>query len=312
MAKKHRDNGFEIVYFDGAPEHPPETLPTRLRSIVPANLAERVKLYISGHGGTGHDFITDDTQVQRQTVDQLASLLKKVLDHRATVPEQCARTQINMVSCLFARSPDSAAHTSPAAKLHRKLLDNHIYVDLVGRTEAITSLLQGRATISEYDRRITLLSYEKHPTFYRAKVSYTKVLHTVRNGAQVIMRRNYDNDDDPYIDNASPEGKQLLWAERAVDRIFEFVKLDGEGNAADVRHAKLIQIAKLYCDKPRPGILRADLAKLLDPKNANEDENFLLHRDTMTKMFGTVFKPGWLPKSAVLVRSLLDAFPGRA
>jgi hypothetical protein len=146
MHKKHSANGFEIVYFDSAQDHPGQSVEDYLRAIIPIDPNERVKLYISGHGGIGCDFITDDTEAQRQTVDQLALLLTHVLADRETEAARCSQTQVNMVSCLFARSPDGAANTSPAAKLHRKLMDNHIYVDLVGRTESITSLSDGRNT----------------------------------------------------------------------------------------------------------------------------------------------------------------------
>lgn len=307
-AEKHRDNGFEVVYFDSAQDHPGVSLAVHLRARIPASLDERVKLYISGHGGIGCDFITDDTEAQRQTVDQLARLLIEALGHRATATARCSQTQINMVSCLFARSPNGVAESSPAAKLHRKLIDNGIFVELIGRTEAIVALPEGRATINEFDNRVNVPVYGKTPRFYQPKTSYTKVRHTAGGvGTQIIERRDYAGD--TYVSSRTPLGLQLLWAERTIDRILRFIKTDAEGQMADPRHRKLAEIAERYSTLLRPPLLKANLRELLSSSSIDENKNFLLHRDTASKMFGSVVFPGWKPKSAVFVESLLAAFP---
>jgi hypothetical protein len=165
------------------------------------------------------------------------------------------------------------------------------------------------ATLSEYDRRITLLSYKNSPKFYQQRVRFTKVLHTVSGNKQIIKRHTYV--DDTYIDSATLEGQQLLWAERTVDRILDFVKVDAQGDMTDGRHRTLASIVNRHSTNLRPALLWDHLSTLLNSSSINENENFMRHRGTVSHMFGTVFNPGRKPKSAVFVQSLLDAFPHR-
>ncbi|HVE08970.1 MAG TPA: C80 family cysteine peptidase [Paraburkholderia sp.] len=308
MEDKHRGNAFEIVFFDGAADHPGVSLANHLRSKVPADPEERLKLYISGHGGVGIDYITDDTQSQRISVNELATLLAEVLAHRATVAANSAKTQINMVSCLFARTPDGAAHTSPAARLHRRLIDQGIYVDLIGRTEEIVAFDDGRKTVSVLDSRTMVAVFGKQRRFYRAKAPYTKVLHTVDgDGVQSIQRASYGRADLPYVSSDTREGRQLLWAEHTVSRIVNFVQIDATGRINDARERKLAELVDAYYVLNLPELFKTRLEALVDGSGTDEDDNFLLHRGRLAKTLG------WpsVPRTATFIRSLLATFPPR-
>jgi len=66
---------------------------------------EKLKIFISGHGGTGIQFITDNDKRRKVTVDDLATLLEDGLKNRATSMGASANTEVSMVCCLF--RPDS-------------------------------------------------------------------------------------------------------------------------------------------------------------------------------------------------------------
>ena len=121
---------FKRLYFDSA------ALKGELYDAVKSTPAsDKLKIYISGHGGTGVQYITNDAQNRKQTVDDLARLLYFGLSRRATSWAASSNTEVNMVSCLFGRTPDGRLEGSPAVLLHRKLATWGVYVDLVARTE---------------------------------------------------------------------------------------------------------------------------------------------------------------------------------
>src|SRR5688572_1919876 len=69
---------FTRVYFNNG-----ATVKQRLKAAVDAvPAAVPLKVYISGHGGTGVDYITDNTQNKKQTVRDLIQLLKFALGAR--------------------------------------------------------------------------------------------------------------------------------------------------------------------------------------------------------------------------------------
>lgn len=297
---KHKDNGYEELFFDDGP--PADTLLGK----IPRDLGERVKIYISGHGGVGIDFITDDTETRKKTVDDLATLLSHALRDRATSKRDSAATQINMVSCLFARTPDGCAFTSPAAKLHKKLADNHIYVDLVGRTESVVATKDGRKTISLLHHKVYEPMYGRLAQFYVEKVPFSKVLHTFNGEALQIKLASYSKADGHYVDTNNLEGRRVLWAEHAVNRIVEKIKLDAKtATIKDERQRKLGDIVTQYDALRRPDLLMTKLQSLVAADNASTDvaDNFRLHRDWFRTRFAS------MPKTAVFVLELLSSYP---
>ncbi|WP_035059383.1 hypothetical protein [Andreprevotia chitinilytica] len=304
MQTKHKDNGYEELYFDDGP------LKAVLHGKVPADRAERVKIYISGHGGVGIDFITDDTEKIKQTVDDLAAMLAFALRDRATSKAESAATQINMISCLFARTPDGGAHSSPAAKLHKKLADGGIYVDLVGRTESIVATKDGRTTIDLITNRVQVPKLGRnHPGLYKSKVPYTKVLHTFAGEAIQIRMAAYDGAD-TYVESSTLQGRRILWAEHTVNQIEAFIQLDKTGAIKEERQQVLAAVVAFYNNGRRggagrrdPAAFRAELASLVDGTGTTTLDNFLIHRSWYrTKWADT-------PKTAAFVQRLLSSYP---
>lgn len=299
MAEKHKDKGYEELYFDDGP------LEDDLHSKIPGDTAQKVKIYISGHGGTGIDYIADDTETRKKTVDELATLLTRGLRDRATIKGASANTQVNMISCLFARTPDGSAFTSPAAKLHRKLADNGIYVDLVGRTESIVATKDGRKTISLLQTKVYEPIYGRQAQFFVSKVPYTKVLHTFNGEERQIKLASYM--DNGYLDADNLDGRRVLWAEHAVNRIVARIQLDSTTQTiTDERQQKLEQIVTLYGGLRRPDVLKARLEGLVDGTGMTVTDNFLIHRNWFSKKFSSSE-----PKTASFIRELLASYPVR-
>jgi hypothetical protein len=297
---KHAASGYEELFFDDGP------LQDVLLGKIPADRAERVKIYISGHGGVGIDYIADDTETHKKTVDELAALLGHALRNRANSKAECAATQINMVSCLFARTPDGNATTSPAAKLHQKLANDGIYVDLVGRTESVVATSDGRKTISLLHHKVYEPVYGRKADFYVEKVPYSKVLHTFEGDERRIKMASYSPVDGHYVDTSNLQGRRVLWAEHAVNRIIERIKLDAKTKEIkDARQKKLSAIVAAYDALRRPELFKSKLEELVDTTSTSTDtsDNFLLHRDWFrTKSAAT-------PKTAVFVQELLSTYP---
>lgn len=309
MQDEHANNGFEIVYFDGSPYSDGLPLNEHLKRKVPDNLDIDLKIYISGHGGIGTDAITNDKQSLRKSVDELAKLLAHALRDRATNMARSSATRINMVSCRFARTPDGKGGSSPAAKLHRSLMNEGIYVDLVGRTESISALKEGISTVNMFDSRINLTVYGEASRFYEIKVPHTKVLHRVGTaGQQVIERPQADHQS---IGSETLIGRQLSWADRTVERIVNRLKTDASGTINDGRQQALADIVERYYAHLNMARLREQLQALVQSnKRLDVNKNFMLHRGgTMSKMFRPVFNVK--PASAVFVESLLRDFPTR-
>lgn len=298
MQAKHKDNGYEELFFDDGP------LKDTLHGKIPADRAERVKLYISGHGGVGIDYIADDSETQKQTGDDLAALLTYALKDRATSKGESAATQVNMISCLFARTPDGGAFSSPAAKLHKKLADNGIYVDLVGRTESVVATNDGRKTISLLNHKVYEPVYGRIPMFFVSKVPFSKVLHTFDGEAQQIKLASYAADGH-YVDTDNLEGRRVLWAEHAVNRIVQKIQFDTKTQTVkDERQKKLGDIVTQYDTLRRPALLKTSLERLTDGTGTTTSDNFLLHRNWFSAKLSSSE-----PKTAAFVRELLSSYP---
>jgi len=185
---------------------------------------EKLKIFISGHGGTGSQYITADDRVRKQTVGDLAMLLADGLINRATSMGDSANTEVNMVSCLFGRTPDGGLDRCPAVLLHRKLAAKEVYVDLVARTESMAARSIGRKTISLLDLNIDGLKGVKHVTgLARRKTQFTKIRCTYQGDAAVVGLRDYDRGDDVYINSESLEGQRILWADNVINELVKHI-----------------------------------------------------------------------------------------
>jgi hypothetical protein len=80
-AEKKYGERFSILRLDGGKWIVGNRLASAVTQIPPG---EKLKVFISGHGFTGVQYITDNSGIRRQTVDDLASLLCTGLDHRCT------------------------------------------------------------------------------------------------------------------------------------------------------------------------------------------------------------------------------------
>lgn len=297
---------FHRLYFDDALNQP-------LRDLVASFPAtDRLKIYISGHGGTGINYITDDTQTQKKTVDDLVDLLSDALMRRDTSRQTSAQCQINMISCLFGRTADGSATSTPAAKLHEGLADWDVFVDLVARTESIVATNEGRKTISLLNHEVYEPTYGRLPKFYQPKVAYSKVLHTFNGNARVVSFARYDGED-TYIEATSLDGRRLLWADYAVNQIVKTIHLKGTGlfgtgpkEVTDAREKVLEGIVVWYDAMRHPAGLKAKLESLVDGSGApgNSLENFLKHRDVSSSLMSSA-----IPKKARLIQGLLAGWP---
>src|SRR5262245_50111429 len=160
-AEKKYGAHFHRLYFDDG-----AALGEQLREVVAKEVGNDnpLKIYICGHGGAGLDHIRDNDQTRVKTLGELAELLRDGLQDRSTSMDESNRTRVDMISCLFGRSPDGLANTSSAAKLHQALINKGVFVDLVARTETVTTTEDGRKTLTPYQH---YLKTEKVRIFQR-------------------------------------------------------------------------------------------------------------------------------------------------
>jgi hypothetical protein len=287
--------GYTEIFFDD------QNFRDQLAAAVPDDIAIPLKIYISGHGNVGVDHITDDSQTRQKTVQQLASLLTDALEWRATERAQSGATQINMISCLFARTPDGSAYTSPAAKLHAALARSGIFVDLVGRTESIVAMNDGRRTISLLNHKVYEPAYGRLEQFYQNKAPYSKILHTFHGPYQVVRLAPY-NGNEAYIEHDSARGRRILWADHAINQLVGRMRLDQNNEVVGARQQKLKNIVTWYDNLRDPQGLRARLAALVDGSGDTIEDNFLIHRNFFHNPFS-------VPETARFIRRLLQSYP---
>jgi|GEM_PF-1437485 len=271
---------------------------------------ESLKIFISGHGGTGIDYITDDSQRIKKTVPELVDLLAFALAKRAKSTDTSSLTQVSMISCLFGRTPDGMSASSPAAKVHTGLAAKGIYVDLTARTESIVETAEGRQTISALKHYVYEPVYGRLPKFYMPRAPYTKVRHTFSDGAPVSQIAAYDGDD-TYSEASTLDGRRLLWADYVVNELVKRIELKGTGTFAtgpkdvtDSRQQVLRDLVTWYDNVHHPAGLKVKLETLIDGTGDNESDNFLIHRNALSRKFSSEE-----PKTAQLIRSLLASYP---
>jgi hypothetical protein len=272
---------------------------------------DRLKIFISGHGGTGIQYITDDAQVRKQTVDDLTSLLRYALRERATSWANSANTEVNMVSCLFGRTPDSSLGGCPAVRLHQQLLTWHIYVDLVARTESIFAMATGRHTASLLNYSVNVPIYGKRPKFYIRKTQFSKIRCTYRNGVPVVLIIDYINKDEPYINSQSLEGRRILWADKVINELVKYIQPPkGQTEVTDTRHAKLRDLVTWYDMFRKPEGLRQKLADLLPEFSSHRGFGLdVLPTAISTQISTTISTHIALPKTVQLIKTLLSTYP---
>ncbi|MFC3651511.1 hypothetical protein ACFONN_08170 [Dyella humi] len=295
---------FHRIYFDGSAT---DDLRNWVRGI-PAG--DRIKMYISGHGDVGIHYITDDTQTVKKTVDDLIDLVTDGLHGRETSKATSGMCQVNMLSCLFGRTPDGRANSSPAAKLHDGLADWDVFVDLVARTESIVCTRNGRTTISQLNHRVYEPVYGKSLNFLLPKAPYTKVLFTYAGDARVMRIAAYDKDD-TYIEASTLDGRRIMWADYTVDQLVQTIKVKGTGwlgkgpkDVTDEREKVLQDIVTWFGVVHSPAGLKGKLEALVDGSGDSETTNFLLHRNPITAATSSS-----VPKKAGLIQDLLAVYP---
>ena len=294
---------FSRVYFDG------DAATEFAEKVAAIPQEDALKIYISGHGGTGILYITDDTQTRKQTVDDLIGLLVPALQRRGTSSANSKHTTVNMISCLFGRTADGAAGNTPAARLHQGLMQKGVFVDLIARTESIVATKTGRRTISILDHKVSEQNFGRILRFYKAKMPNTKVLHSYQDGAGISQVATYTNDH--YIDHTSLEGRRILWADYAVNRIVDNIHLKATGlfrtgeKAVTDQREKVLQQAVEYYDQARnPEMFHNKLQRLVDGSGGPEDSNanFLIHRNLAGALGDS------LPQKAGLLLELLAEY----
>jgi hypothetical protein len=262
---------------------------------------DKLKIFISGHGGTGIQYITDDSQNRKQTVDDIAQLLRIGLSERATSRAASADTEVNMVSCLFGRTPDGRVDGSPAVCLHRKLCAWDIYVDLVARTESVLCMATGRQTVSALDHKINVPIYGKKPRFYKAKTQFSKIRCTYRDGAPVVLLKDYEADS--YIESDSRQGRRILWADNVVNEFVNYIQPARDGEVTDVRQQTLHDLVVWYDNFHNPEVLKQKMDELISGQGGGPGKDFTTDRGI------GILNPFRLPKTARLVKRLIDAYP---
>src|SRR5690606_15065155 len=108
-----------------------------------------------------------------------------------------------------------------------------------------------------------------------------------------------------YVDVDNLEGRRVLWAEHAINRIVELIRFDAKTQTIkDERQRKLGDIVTQYDALRRPALLKARLESLTDGSGTTVADNFLTHRNWFSAKFSSDE-----PKTAAFVKELLRAYP---
>jgi hypothetical protein len=274
---------------------------------------DSLKVFICGHGGTGHGFVTDDTGRFKRSSEDLTQLLKEktCLGDRCKDPKDIRNTKIVMIACNFGRAPEGRLNDSAAVKLHRMLRDARIYVNLEARTESMAgSTADGtRITIdpsmsSFWDAK---KDYLTPSTAYDRKADFTKVMCTFSaEGAAVAHTRDYTNN--RWIYSGTLKQHQILWADKVVDAVQAIIKRDENGSVKDVKQQMLEDKVLVH------GYLQRKQKKSVrDPEKLRKNLEDLLTDQTFMSHQGWGAAPayftGSLPATAQLIEKLLSEYP---
>lgn len=297
---------FKQLYFDN-----PGTLKDELHAAVLNVLdADKLKIYICGHGGTGIDYIMNNALNRKQTLEDLENLLCFALKERATSPDTSALTEVNMISCLFGRTADGRSDSSPAVKLHLKLASRGVYIQLVARTECASFTNKGVQTISaiQYHVYEPYFGKDLRPKFYSRKVPYSKILCQFEGKSPIVSLRGFDATPDKYIKADTVTAKRTLWADYVINEFVKIIRLSA-GKITDAREQKLAMLVGVYDVNHNPQLLKQKMEALVDGTGDDEESNFTKHRNAFSKVIALTGN-SQLPKKAQLIKDLLAKYPG--
>lgn len=270
---------------------------TRKLSSIPN--ADKLKIFITGHGGFGVQYIANEARVKKVTVDDLVNALAKPLQQRAASPRTSPNTLIDMNSCLFGRSIDASFDNCPAVRLHRGLAQKDVFVDLVARTESLTSSADGRTSTPRVEDK---LNSDFNPI---RKAQFTKIKCTYQDGRNpIVFIRDYTKD--AFIGAGDVKYRRILWADHVVNQFVSYMKTEpriGGDKISDERHFAVSYLLKGYENNRDAVQLKDGLARLVaeDNKSTDTNKNFLIHRNWYG--LGT-------PKTAAFIIDLLNQYPG--
>jgi hypothetical protein len=309
--RKHKEN-FHKAYFDNG--IPAAIALGKLVMAFPPN--EGLKIFIAGHGTTGVQYITDDSQRRKQSVDDIVKFLKLALygryfDEDDKPINRDAKTRINMIVCRFGRTPDGSLDNIPAVMIHRKLFEARFYVELEARTESINHIKnkEDRFGPEEFVRKTIGVSREKRDESlnvekvisYRYRSRFTKLLCTCVEGNTIAKFESYD-DNELNIRADQLRGREFLWGENVVNEVVDRLNFVG-GKPEDQRQYALWEIIKKFENGRDARTLKSDLEQVLSGKGGNVKEDFTTHRNWYSQYSSE--KPG----TAQFVEGLLNKFP---
>jgi hypothetical protein len=293
-AKKKYGRNFRKLYFDDGFE-----METSLYdSISDIHEEDKLKIFIAGEGDTGTQYIGSANKLQKKTVDNLATLLADALGTRAKYKKDSDKTEVNMVSCLFGRTTNGLLdERCPAVRLHRALTAKKIYVDLVARTESINTRYGGRRlTASVPDLKLVAPSSSDIPSLLHAKTQFSKIRCTYQeSGGPVVLLRDYESEETPYINSQGSQGKRIVWADYVVNELVKYITpTGGETEVTDDRRKQVFATVKTYDSERDPVRFKERLERLKTDIGTHRKK---LHW------------PG-LPRTAKLITKLLEQYPG--
>jgi len=300
---KHGDN-FHQLWFDRGEKE--SQLMRHIVERIPAN--DGLKVFICGHGNIGIEFVTDDSESRKQTLDDIARFLIYGLGSRCIAKDQAAKTRINMIACRFGRTPDGTADKIPAVMLHQKLFKRGLYVEVEARTESIITFRKKGEP--ETPRRTMGISQEKKEESegkaysYTPRRQYTKLLCTCVQGNAIAQFKSYDAQHADILVN-DLVGRRFLWGENVVNEVTKYLNFSHGNIVGDGREKTLWQIIKWFENGRDPEALKERFEKVLSGEGVGlTDNDFTKHRNPVSAMFA------WSePKTAQLVRSLLQKYP---
>lgn len=224
----------------------------RVRQAVLDATGHKLKILLHGHGNAHVDFICSEqahnhpgrmpAATEMRDLNQLADAVNSMLNgRRARAPGEASDTVVVMISCLFGRSNTGNLQDSSAWKLHRKLQDRGVFVELVARTEAIVSSNHGldmksrAADIVNIHARPGVAATEHH----RSKVPYSKVRCKYDMGTAAICMWDYAGAEHGPLD---VRVQRELWLYKALEDIHRHAT-DTRGNE---NHNRLINAVYVY------------------------------------------------------------------
>jgi hypothetical protein len=326
LANKARKKyaSFKQLYFDSGwtLRH---LLTIQLRQI---STEHKLKIFISGHGGTGQQYITSDDGARQQSVEGLAALLGYALKGRATSMGASANTEVNMVACLFGRISSDGLAECPAVRLHKLLAAQKVYVDLVARTEKVSARPTGRLTVSLRHSEIDNPKYEKLTQEYNTlnknkdtlkrirqeniireigtmgvtnwpqhKTQFTKIRCTYQQDAAVVLIRDYYSQEEPYINSADLPGRRILWADNVINKLVKHITPpSGQTEVTDARHKILYETLAWYDGARDPVRLKTDMERFISGTGSFD-------------LFKQLIPYSGSRETAQLITNLLSAYP---